>query len=87
MRRAGCHRHAVEATAAAIAAGDLPRRINHPSAKTEVGRLAQALNTMLGTIEAACLARADGEVRALRSEEKMRRFAADATEPGSDFRS
>jgi signal transduction histidine kinase len=69
----------IEATAAAIAAGDLSRRIDHPSARTEVGRLAQALNTMLGTIEAAYQARANGEARALHSEDKMRRFAADAS--------
>jgi signal transduction histidine kinase len=69
----------IEATAAAIAAGDLSQRIAHPSGKTEVGRLAQALDTMLGTIEAAYRARADGEARALRSEERMRRFAADAS--------
>jgi len=69
----------IEETAAAIAAGDLSRRIDHPSGKTEIGRLAQSLDTMLGTIEAAYQARADGEVRALRSEERMRRFAADAS--------
>jgi signal transduction histidine kinase len=34
---------------------------------------------MLGTIEDAYQARADGEVRALQSEERMRRFAADAS--------
>jgi two-component system OmpR family sensor kinase len=69
----------IEATAEAIAAGDLSRRIDHPPGRTEVGRLAQSLDTMLGTIEAAYLARADGEARALRSEERMRRFIADAS--------
>ena len=69
----------IEATAAAIAAGDLSRRIDHPPVSTEVGRLAGALDTMLGTIEAACRARADGEDRALRSQDRMRRFVADAS--------
>ena len=69
----------IEATAAAIAGGDLSRRIDHPSVRTEVGRLAGALNTMLGRIEAAYRARAEGEARALRSEDRMRQFAADAS--------
>jgi two-component system, OmpR family, sensor kinase len=69
----------IEATAAGIAGGDLSRRIDHPSARTEVGRLAGALDTMLGRIEAAYRARAEGEARALRSEEQMRQFVADAS--------
>jgi two-component system OmpR family sensor kinase len=69
----------IEATAAAIADGDLSRRIDHPPVSTEVGRLAGALDTMLGTIEAAYRARADGEARALRSQDRMRRFVADAS--------
>jgi two-component system OmpR family sensor kinase len=69
----------IEATAAAIAGGDLSRRIDHPAANTEVGRLAEALDVMLASIETAYLARADGEARALGSEERMRRFAADAS--------
>ena len=67
----------IEATAAAIADGDLSRRIDHPPSRTEVGRLADALDTMLGRIEAAYQARADGEARALRSEDRMRQFVAD----------
>ena len=70
---------AIEATAAAIADGDLTRRIDHPSGKTEVGRLARALDTMLATIEAAYQARANGEEQARRSEAQMRQFAADAS--------
>jgi two-component system, OmpR family, sensor kinase len=70
---------AIETTAAAIADGDLARRIDHPSGKTEVGRLARALNTMLATIEAAYQARANGEEQARRSEARMRQFAADAS--------
>jgi two-component system OmpR family sensor kinase len=69
----------IEATAAAIAGGDLSRRIDHPPGSTEIGRLAEALDQMLGTIEAAYQARADGEARARRSENRMRRFVADAS--------
>ncbi|MDX6337192.1 MAG: two-component system, OmpR family, sensor kinase [Streptosporangiaceae bacterium] len=68
----------IEKTAAAIAAGDLSRRIDHPSRRTEVGRLAGALNTMLARIEAAYRSREEGEARALDSEDRMRRFVADA---------
>jgi two-component system OmpR family sensor kinase len=63
----------------ATAGGDLSRRIDHPSRGTEVGRLADALDTMLGRIEAAYRARAEGEARALRSEDRMRQFVADAS--------
>ena len=69
----------IEATAAAIAGGDLSRRIDHPSRGTEVGRLADALDTMLGRIEAAYQARAEGEARALESGDRMRQFVADAS--------
>jgi signal transduction histidine kinase len=69
----------IEATAAAIAGGDLSRRIDHPSRRTEVGRLADALDIMLGRIEAAYRARAQGEGRALWSEDRMRQFVADAS--------
>ena len=46
---------------------------------TEVGRLAESLNTMLARIEAAYRAREEGEARALDSEDRMRRFVADAS--------
>jgi two-component system OmpR family sensor kinase len=69
----------IENTAAAIAAGDLSRRIDHPPRSTEVGRLADALNTMLARIEAAYRAREEGEARALDSEDRMRQFVADAS--------
>ncbi len=69
----------MEDTAAAIAAGDLSRRIDHPPHRTEVGRLAEALNTMLARIEAAYRAREEGEARALDSEDRMRQFVADAS--------
>jgi two-component system OmpR family sensor kinase len=69
----------IESTAAAIAGGDLSRRIDHPAGNTEVGRLAEALDAMLASIEAAYQARADGEARAQGSQERMRRFIADAS--------
>jgi two-component system OmpR family sensor kinase len=69
----------IETTAEAIAAGDLSRRIAYPPSRTEVGRLAAALDTMLGRIEAAYSAREKGEAAARDSEERMRRFVADAS--------
>jgi two-component system OmpR family sensor kinase len=63
----------IEETAAAIAGGDLSRRVPPTSADTtEVGRLTASLNGMLAQIEAAVAARA-------RSEERLRRFVADAS--------
>jgi two-component system OmpR family sensor kinase len=49
----------IESTTAAIAGGDLSRRIDHTSGHSEVGRLADALDMMLASIEAAYRARAD----------------------------
>ena len=63
---------AIGDTAAAIAAGDLSQRVQRAEERTEVGRLGLALNAMLGQIERAF------EVRAA-SEEKLRRFVADAS--------
>jgi two-component system, OmpR family, sensor kinase len=80
-----------ERTAAAIAGGDLTRRVpdyepGDEPPRTEVGRLSRALNTMLGQIEAAFTAREksahaalESQARALRSEERMRQFVADAS--------
>jgi two-component system OmpR family sensor kinase len=62
----------IEDTAAAIAEGDLSRRVPPEPPSTEVGRLSGALNVMLGQIEQAFAARAA-------SEERMRRFVADAS--------
>jgi two-component system OmpR family sensor kinase len=70
---------AVEATAAEIAAGDLSRRVPESDPRTEVGRLSQAFNAMLGQIEQAFRAREASETSALASEERMRRFVADAS--------
>jgi two-component system OmpR family sensor kinase len=69
----------VEETAEAIAAGDLTRRVRPAPARTEVGRLARALNTMLGQIETAFRDRQASERQARASEERMRRFIADAS--------
>ncbi|WP_433332616.1 sensor histidine kinase [Spirillospora sp. CA-294931] len=69
----------IEATAGAIAAGDLARRVPEADPRTEIGRLGRSLNTMLAQIEAAFGARAASEATARRSEERMRRFVADAS--------
>jgi two-component system, OmpR family, sensor kinase len=62
----------VEKTAAAIAAGDLSRRVDVDNPHTELGRLGSSLNAMLAHIETAFAARTASEAR-------MRRFAADAS--------
>lgn len=62
----------VEQVAGEIAAGDLSRRVPVHRPGSEVGRLASALNTMLGQIEASFAAR-------VRSESRMRQFVADAS--------
>jgi len=70
----------VETTAAAIAAGDLSQRVPvEESERTEVGRLAGALNTMLGQVERAFRDREASEASARASEDRMRRFVADAS--------
>jgi two-component system, OmpR family, sensor kinase len=69
----------IEQTAAAIAAGDLSRRVPEHDPATEVGRLGRALNAMLAQIEASFHAREQSEVAARRSEERMRQFVADAS--------
>ena len=58
-------------TAAAIAGGDLSRRVESSDPRTELGRLGGALNDMLGQIESALDARTA-------SESRLRRFVADA---------
>ena len=69
----------IELTAGAIAAGDLSQRVPDRDPRTEVGRLGRSLNTMLAQVEAAFHARERSEAAALRSEEKMRQFVADAS--------
>jgi len=63
----------IEATAAAIAAGDLSQRVPPAPLSTEVGRLGAALNGMLAQIEQASAARGASEAR-------MRQFVADASD-------
>ena len=55
----------IEDTAAAIAAGDLSRRVEEGEPTTEVGSLGASLNSMLSQIEA--------------SQDRLRRFVADAS--------
>lgn len=63
----------VEDTAAAVASGDLGRRVPEPAPPgTEIGRLSGALNTMLGQLERAFAERAA-------SEERMREFVSDVS--------
>ncbi len=69
----------VEHTAIAIAGGDLSRRIPDRDPRTEVGRLSYALNQMLGQIENAFAQRTASEYAARQSEDRMRRFVADAS--------
>jgi two-component system OmpR family sensor kinase len=59
-------------TAAAIAAGDMSRRVAPATPRTEIGRLGLALNSMLTQIEAAFAERTN-------SEQRLRRFVADAS--------
>ncbi len=69
----------IAATAATIAGGDLTQRVARADAGSEVGRLGQSLNRMLGQIEAAFVERSASEGRARQSEARMRRFVADAS--------
>jgi two-component system OmpR family sensor kinase len=62
----------VEETAERIAEGDLTARLPDVKPNTEVGRLVNTLNMMLGRIEESFSARVD-------SESKLRRFVADAS--------
>ncbi|MCW2740710.1 MAG: Two component sensor protein histidine kinase [Blastococcus sp.] len=69
----------VERTAQAIAAGDLSQRVPAGDDRTEVGRLSTALNGMLSRIEHAFRAQQISEEEARGSEERLRRFVADAS--------
>jgi len=69
----------IEETAAAIADGDLSRRVPDRDPRTEVGRLGRSLNAMLAQIETAFRARTESEEAARRSEWRMRQFVADAS--------
>ena len=69
----------VKDTAGAIAAGDLTRRVPEHPPRTEVGQLSSALNGMLAQIESAFRTQQASEAAARTSEERMRRFVADAS--------
>ena len=73
----------IEQTAAAIAGGDLSRRVpdpeeGRPCPTSELGRLSRALNAMLSQIEAAFTARAASEAAARSAEAGARDAAAAA---------
>ena len=59
-------------TAAAIASGDLSQRVDHPDDGTELARLADALDDMLGQLEAAFDER-------LAAQTRLEQFVADAS--------
>jgi two-component system OmpR family sensor kinase len=59
-------------TAGAIAAGDLARRVDPATPRTEVGRLGLALNRMLDRLE-------DAFAKQRESEDRLRTFLADAS--------
>jgi two-component system, OmpR family, sensor kinase len=69
----------VEQTAAAIAAGQLDRRVPERDPRTEVGRLSSALNGMLAQIQRALASSESSAEQARTSEERMRRFITDAS--------
>jgi two-component system OmpR family sensor kinase len=69
----------VEETAAAIADGQLDRRIPQRDPRTEVGRLSLALNGMLAQIQRAVASSDLSAAQARTSEERMRRFITDAS--------
>ncbi|HEU5126715.1 MAG TPA: HAMP domain-containing sensor histidine kinase [Glycomyces sp.] len=69
----------IENTAAMIAAGNYSRRVPDHDPATEVGRVARAINTMLGKIESSIRAREFSEEHAHTSERRMREFIADAS--------
>jgi two-component system OmpR family sensor kinase len=69
----------IEETAEEIAAGHLNRRVPERDPRTEVGSLGRSLNIMLSQIETAFHEREESEAAAHHSEERMRRFIADAS--------
>jgi two-component system, OmpR family, sensor kinase len=69
----------VEQTAAAIAAGQLARRVPERDPRTEVGRLSSALNGMLAQIQRALASSESSAEQARNSEDRMRRFITDAS--------
>ena len=68
----------IELTAGQIAAGHLDHRVPEGDPRTEIGSLGRSLNAMLAQIERAFHAQGQAEQAAHQSEERMRRFIADA---------
>jgi two-component system OmpR family sensor kinase len=68
----------IELTAGQIASGHLDHRVPEGDPRTEIGSLGRSLNTMLSQIERAFHAQGQAEQAAHQSEERMRRFVADA---------
>jgi two-component system OmpR family sensor kinase len=69
----------IELTAGQIATGHLDHRVPEGDPRTEIGSLGRSLNAMLTQIESAFRAQEASEQAAHRSEERMRRFIADAS--------
>jgi two-component system OmpR family sensor kinase len=69
----------IEMTAGQIAKGHLDHRVPEGDPRTEIGSLGRSLNAMLSQIEAAFHAQEESEQAAHQSEERMRRFIADAS--------
>ena len=65
-------------TARAIADGDLSLRVSDDASSTEVHELSTSFNTMVTRIEESFAAQQESESQARASEERMRRFVADA---------
>src|SRR3984957_4679520 len=68
----------IEMTAGQIALGHLDHRVPEGDPRTEIGSLGRSLNAMLAQIERAFHAQQASEQAAHESEERMRRFTADA---------
>jgi two-component system OmpR family sensor kinase len=68
----------IELSAGQIAKGHLDHRVPEGDPRTEIGSLGRSLNAMLSQIERAFHAQGRAEQAAHESEERMRRFVADA---------
>jgi two-component system OmpR family sensor kinase len=69
----------IERTATAITGGDMSHRVAIDDERTEVGRVGRALNVMLDRIDVAFAERRRSEEAARASEQRVRRFVADAS--------
>jgi two-component system OmpR family sensor kinase len=69
----------IELSAGQIAKGHLDHRVPEGDPRTEIGSLSRSLNAMLAQIERAFHAQEESEQAAHQSEERMRRFIADAS--------